>query len=77
MSEPRPQSRAGPLGCLGAGLLTLLGIMLLLPGLCALALAPTARGSISDAFGPLLELLGLGALGIVFIAYAIRLARRR
>jgi uncharacterized membrane protein HdeD (DUF308 family) len=71
---PLPPPAAPPRdGCLTA-IMVIVGIILLLPGLCALIFAAGSLGSRSDSgFAPLI-LLGLlvGAGGVALIRFAIR-----
>ena len=69
---PRPPRALG--GC-AAAVLVLLGIILLLPGLCSLILATialTGGGGLRDVWGLLPVTLIVGAAGVAVIVYAVR-----
>jgi hypothetical protein len=76
MSDDQPATPPGPFFVL----LFLLGIILLLPGLCSLVFAISllsGRGSFTGLELPIIVVgLAIGAIGVALIAFAIKRARR-
>ena len=79
--SPPPEQRApaptGPSGCMAAFLI-LLGVVLLLPGLCAIIFASFDwKDALSGSFLPILVVcLAIAAAGIMLIVAAVRSLRR-
>lgn len=75
LAEPPPPPPVGRSGCLTA-VMVIFGVIMLLPGLCALLLGGisiVSDGRIEQGMAPFVVLgLLVGAFGIVLIAAAIR-----